>query len=449
MYYIMLYLIMLSGCATAIPMDDTMVSEVVKPISQPVQETPKPPGWILGKEHSGFSNARYLVGTGFSDKNAVSASESARAELSKNIRFKIQSLMKDYSSNDGSFAESFVKTETDFLLEGVQIKDGWYDPEKKVYYSFAVVKRKDILRMVQDQIDALTSSIVLIMKQANEFYDNGEILKSLVHYYDGYNESSKLLPFLRTYKIVNRFPEVPVVAKNVPSANDFKEKVQLIVSGIHVEKVDDKYKSISNNKDVSFTIKVTYNGIAIPHLPIKFHGNSYSFINRTTTDLDGVCQATTNGSVILDEENFAFVEAEIDLFRLSKRFNYKLKKDLFGRLETLDVTFKRFKPVSFNFSLKETNIKVGKTIVFFVESDMPGYLVIKSPTDKIFPNYMMRDNYIQRNKMYSIGGTGYEFKFLVRPPIGKESVTATLYKEASLKTILGEHQIDYEIVQGD
>ena len=51
--------------------------------------------------------------------------------------------------------------------------------------------------------------------------------------------------------------------------------------------------------------------------------------------------------------------------------------------------------------------------------------------------------------MYSIGGTGYEFKFLVRPPIGKESVIATLYKEASLKTILGEHQVDYEIVQGD
>ena len=95
------------------------------------------------------------------------------------------------------------------------------------------------------------------------------------------------------------------------------------------------------------------------------------------------------------------------------------------------------------------SIKVGKTIVFFVESDMPGYLVIKSPTDKIFPNYMMRDNYIQRNKMYSIGGTGYEFKFLVKPPTGKESVIATLYKEASLKTILGEHQVDYEIVQGD
>jgi hypothetical protein len=33
--------------------------------------------------------------------------------------------------------------------------------------------------------------------------------------------------------------------------------------------------------------------------------------------------------------------------------------------------------------------------------------------------------------------------------LGQESVTATLYKEASLKTILGEHKIDYEIVKGD
>ncbi len=233
----MLYLILLSGCATTIPMSDMQtVSEVgayqsnvmPKTIEKPVgasDKTPRPPNWILGKEHSGFNNARYLVGIGFSDKNAVSASESARAELTKNIRFKIQSLMKDYSSNDGSFVESFVKTETDFLLEGVQIKDGWYDPVKKVYYSFAVVKRKDVLRMIQDQIDDLTATVVLIMKQANSFYDSGDILKALVHYYDGYNESSKLLPLLRTYKTVNRFPEAPSLAKNVPSANSFKEKV--------------------------------------------------------------------------------------------------------------------------------------------------------------------------------------------------------------------------------
>jgi hypothetical protein len=357
--------------------------------------------------------------------------------------------MKDYNSNDGSFVETFVKTETDFLLEGVQIKDGWYDPLKKVYYSFVVVKRKDVLAMIQDQIDELVVGIVLVMKQADKFYNDGNVIKSLVYYYDGYNESSKLLPLLRTYKTVNSFPEVPSLSKDVPSANDFKEKVQSIIGGIDVEKINDNYTTISLEKDVSFEVKITYNGKPIKDLPVKFHGNSYNFLSKTISDANGICRVTTNGSTILNDENFAIVEAEIDLRRLSKRFNYKLKKDLFGRLETLDVTFKRFKPVSFKFSLKDDEIEVGKSIVFFVKSDMPGYLVIKSPTEKIFPNYIMRDNYIQRNKMYNIGGAGYEFKFLVKPPLGQESVTAVLYKESNLKTILEKQTIDYMIMKGE
>jgi hypothetical protein len=452
---------MLTGCATTIPMSDMQsVSEVgayqsnvmSKTIEKPVsilEKTPKPPDWVLGREHNSFHQTKYLVGVGFSNKNTVSASESARAELTKNIRFKIQSLMKDYNSNDGSFVETFVKTETDFLLEGVQIKDGWYDPLKKVYYSFAVVKRKDVLTMIQDQIDELVVGIVLVMKQADKFYNDGNVIKSLVYYYDGYNESSKLLPLLRTYKTVNSFPEVPSLSKDVPSANDFKEKVQSIIGGIDVEKINDNYTTISLEKDVSFEVKITYNGKPIKDLPVKFHGNSYNFLSKTISDANGICRVTTNGSTILNDENFAIVEAEIDLRRLSKRFNYKLKKDLFGRLETLDVTFKRFKPVSFKFSLKDDEIEVGKSIVFFVKSDMPGYLVIKSPTEKIFPNYIMRDNYIQRNKMYNIGGTGYEFKFLVKPPLGQESVTAVLYKESNLKTILEEQTIDYMIMKGE
>ena len=447
-YICLLLLIISAGCVTTANSTIGTIPEV-ESVAQPVLNSPKPPDWVLGKEHSGFINIKYLVGIGFSEKNTVSASESARAELTKNIRFKIHSLMKDYNSNDGSFVESFVKTETDFLLEGVQIKDGWYDPLKKVYYSFAVVKRKDVLTMIQDQIDDLTASSVLIMNQANTFYDSGKLLKSLVHYYDGYNESSKLLPLLRTYKSVNRFPEVPTVPSNIPSMIDFKQKVQSIISNIDVEKIDDNYKSISTNKDISFSIKITYDGKPISNLPIKFHGNSYNFINRVVSNSNGICQVTTNGSTILDEDNFAIVKAEIDLFRLSKQFNYKLKKDLFGRLETLDVTFKRFKPIAFKFFLKDTDVKVGNSIVFFVESDMSGYLVIKSPTDKIFPNYMMRDNYIQKNKLYNIGGTGYEFKFLVKPPLGQESVTATLYKEAKMKTILGEYTVNYEIVKGE
>ena len=122
MHYIvfLLFLIMSTGCATAMPIDrdiDSIKVEVV----QPVSNSPEPPNWVLGREHTQYAHAQYLVGVGFSNKNTVSASESARAELAKTIRFKLSAMMKDYNSNDGSFIESFVKTETDFLLEGVQI----------------------------------------------------------------------------------------------------------------------------------------------------------------------------------------------------------------------------------------------------------------------------------------------------------------------------------------
>ena len=447
MHYIMLYLIMFSGCATTMPVsnpqyqDTNRISQEVME-KQPVSISPEPPNWVLGREHNSFRRAEYLVGVGFSNKNTVSASESARAELAKNIRFKIASVMKDYSSNDGSFIESFVKTETDTLLEGVQIKDGWYDSYKKVFYSLAVVKRKDVLVMIQDQVDVVVSTIDLTMNQANTFYDNREFLKSLVYYYDGYNESSKLLPLLRTYKSVSLFPEVPVVSTNIPSAIDFKKKVQSIVGNIEVEKIDDLE---------SFVVKITYDGQALRNLPIKFHGNSYNFISRVSSDDRGMCVVKTNNVTV--EDDFAIVKAEVDLFTLSKRFNHKLKKDLFGRLETLDITFKKFKEYKFQFALDKEEFKVGQEAVFFVQSDVSGYLTIHSqrtvndtPT-KVFPNPYLKDNYIQKNKIYNIGGAGYPFHFKITGPPSQEVVTAVLHKDEELSKVLSTRTFNYEVVK--
>ena len=462
MHYIvlLLFLIMSAGCVTTGSTIGTIPE--VEAVTQLVQNSPEPPNWVLGREHKLYAHAQYLVGVGFSNKNTVTASESARAELAKNIRFKLASVMKDYNSNDGSFIESFVKTETDILLEGVQIKDGWYDSQKKVFYSFAVVKRKDVLTTIQDQIDTVMANSQLTMTQADSFYDDNEILKSLVYYYDGYNESSKLLPLLRTYKTVNLFPEVPVVSSGVPSAIDFKEKVQTIIGNIEVEKITDN--ASIQSKDVSFIVKITYNGHALQNVPIKFHGNSYNFVSRVLSDAKGVCEVKTNSAILLDENNFAIVKAEIDLFALSKRFNYKLKKDLFGRLETLDVTFKKFKEYKFQFSLDnaltwngfwttKSAFEIGEAVVFFVESDVAGYLVIETRkhqnevSSKIFPNHMMRDNYIVQNKVYNIGGAGYEFKFVVNAPVGREFVKATLYKAEDLTYVVSERTITYNIVK--
>ena len=441
MHYIvfLLFLIMSTGCVTTGSAIGTIPE--VEIVTQSVPNSPEPPNWVLGREHQLYAHAQYLVGVGFSNKNTVSASESARSELAKNIRFKIQSLMKDYNSNDGSFIESFVKTEIDFLLEGVQIKDGWYDLEKKVFYSFAVVKRKDVLVMIQDQIDTVVFSVDLIMSQANTFYDNGKILKSLVYYYDGYNESSKLLPLLRTYKSVSLFPEIPVVSTNIPSAIDFKKKVQSIVGNIEVEKIDESE---------SFVVKITYDGQALRNLPIKFYGDSYDFVSRVSSDDKGICKVETHNVMV--KEDFTIVKAEIDLFTLSRRFNHKLKKDLFGRLETLDVTFKKFKEYKFQFALDKKEYEVGQEAVFFVQSNAAGYLTIHSQRtindtpSKVFPNVYLKDNYIQKNKIYNIGGAGYPFHFKITGPPSQEVVTAVLYKDEDLTKVLSQKTYEYAVV---
>ena len=451
MHYIMLFLIMLSGCATTMPISDIQQmseSEVgnfgISQKEKQLDNFPKPLGWVLGREHKHYAHSQYLVGVGFSKENTVSASESARAEIAKTIRFKLASVMKDYNSNDGSFVESFVQTETDVLLEGVQIKDGWYDPVKKVYYSFAVVKRKDVLRMIQDQVDIIVSSIDLTMEQANTFHDNGEVLKSLVHYYNGYNESSKLLPLLRTYKSVSLFPEIPSISSNIPSAIDFKKKVQAIVNNIEVEKIDNLE---------SFVVKITYDKQALRNLPIKFHGNSYNFVSRISSDDKGICKVKINNVKI--EHDFEIVKAEVDLFTLSKRFNHKLKKDLFGRLDTLDVTFKKFKEYKFQFALDKKEFEVGEEAVFFVRSDVSGYLTIHSKriindsSSQVFPNVHLKDNYIQKNKIYNIGGTGYPFHFKITGPPSQEVVKAVLYKDEDLTEVLSKRTFNYEVVKGD
>jgi len=101
MHYIvfLLFLIMSAGCVTTGSTIGTIPEVAI--VTLPVSNSPIPPNWVLGREHHLYAHAQYLVGVGFSNKNTVSASESARAELAKNIRFKLASVMKDYNSNDG------------------------------------------------------------------------------------------------------------------------------------------------------------------------------------------------------------------------------------------------------------------------------------------------------------------------------------------------------------
>ena len=137
------------------------------------------PNWVLGRGHPNYDPSQYLMGVGFSKENTVSASESARAELIKSIRVKVNSTLKDYKSNKKSFSEATISSESDFLLEGSQVKDGWYDEEKEIFYSLVVIKRQYVLDTLSDLIQNIVSKNSLTLRQADTFYNNDDILKAL------------------------------------------------------------------------------------------------------------------------------------------------------------------------------------------------------------------------------------------------------------------------------
>jgi len=297
-----------------------------------VEATPAP-DWVLGRGHSLYDPSQYLMGVGYSKENTVSASESARAELIKSIRVKVNSTIKDYRSTDKSFSEASISSESDFLLEGSQVKDGWYDEDKEVFYSLVVIKRQFVLDTLTEMINNIVSKNSLTLRQADTFYSNGKIIKALVYYYDGYVESSKLLPYIQTYKSVIIVPNNTVLETNYNLL--FKEKIQNIVEHIQLEKVN---QSITD-EDIILNVKATYKGRGIDNFPVKFYSVYKHHVERVMCKSDG-CGTKATIDTIVNGNNSIFIKAVVDLPTLEKYFTYNLNANLFNRFELLTVTLK-------------------------------------------------------------------------------------------------------------
>ena len=298
-----------------------------------IVEASPTPDWVLGRGHPSYDSSRYLIGVGFSDKSTVSASESARAELIKSIRVKVNSTIKDYRSTDKSFSEASISSESDFLLEGSQVKDGWYDEDKEVFYSLVVIKRQFVLDTLSEMINNIVSKNSLTLRQADTFYNNGKIIKALVYYYDGYVESSKLLPYIQTYKSVIIVPNNTVLETNYNLL--FKEKIQNIVEHIQLEKISGSVK----DENVLLNVKATYKGRGIDNFPVKFFSVYKHHVDRVICKSNG-CQTKAPVKSILNKNNSIFIKAVPDFQTFEKYFTYNLTPKLFGSFDVLSVSFK-------------------------------------------------------------------------------------------------------------
>ncbi len=298
-----------------------------------IVEASPTPDWVLGKGHPSYDSSRYLIGVGFSEKSTVSASESARAELIKSISVRVNSVNKDYNSSDKSFSEASISSETDFLLEGSQVKDGWVDENNGVFYSLVVIERKYVLETLRNLIDVLIAKLDLIKRQADTFLNNGDVLKALVYYYDGYVESSKLFPYIQTYKGVIIGSDKSINGYNYNIL--FKENIQNIVENIRLE-------SISKNvheEDIQLTVKATLNGQGIDDFPIKFYSVYKHFTERTLCKRTG-CESRVSIEKVINDGGNTYLKAVVDMKTFQKYFTYRLDEKLFSRLDLLNITFK-------------------------------------------------------------------------------------------------------------
>ena len=298
-----------------------------------VVEASPTPDWVLGRGHPSYDSSQYLIGVGYSEKSTVSASESARAELIKSISVRVDAVIKDYNSTDKSFSEASISSETGFLLEGSQVKDGWYDEDKGVFYSLVIIERKYVLDTLKKMIDFLVSKLELTLRQADTFFNNGDILKALVYYYDGYRESSKLFPYIQTYKSV--ILETDKSTKGYNYNLLFKEKIQNIVDNIQLVPISRNV----NDEDLHFTIKATLDGHGIDNFPIKFYSVYKHFTERTSCKKNG-CESRVSIKKVVNDGGNIYLKAVVDMQTFAKYFTYKLDEKLFQRLDLLNITFK-------------------------------------------------------------------------------------------------------------
>ena len=300
-----------------------------------IVEASPTPDWVLGRGHMEYDPTQYLTGVGYSKENSISAGDSARSELIKSIRVQINAVSKDYNSTGKSFAESSVHTSTDFLLEGSQVKDGWFDEDKKVFYSLVVIKRQYVLDTLLNIIDLNFEKNLLTLKQGDDFFTNGDILKALVYYYDGYVDSLKLFPYIQTYNSVILSNNKKLLDKKYVLNLIFKDKILKITENITIKSAS---QTIKDDK-VEFGVRVFLNDKPVSDFPIKFYSVYKHFVERVSCKIDG-CSIETNVSDVIRNNNKLHLVAVVDFKTLPKYFSYQLEDTFFKRMRVLSVVYK-------------------------------------------------------------------------------------------------------------
>ncbi|CAI2716977.1 DUF4384 domain-containing protein [Nitrospina watsonii] len=357
----------LAGCAGSVQpgasQDNASADDLAKlrKLEQMEQRTacPPEPGWVLGKGHPNFPSAKYLIGVGISAESPSGAKDTATAELAKNIKVNIQSVMKDFVSTEGTYAESAVKTVVDAALEGVERKDGYFDKCRNQYYALVVMDRELEAGKLQQRIAATESILKQHLDQGREAENKGELIQALSHYLEGYELAPTLVPQRST---------LAVIARSAPSGDQalelsqgaFRNHATNLIRNVRLDAVSGDKQTIKSFQlpadalVAAAYIQTDFGNVALKGLPIRFQFEKG--------------QGTLNESVNTNEEGQARASVvkidnyEADLHRIAVRLDYdRLASGINPRFKDSFLAPLQHKGATFHYTIQKIEGFSGKS----------------------------------------------------------------------------------------
>mgnify|MGYP002817753149 CR=1 FL=1 len=336
---------LVSGCAggitAAYKKDATQAPPVVvKPLAV------TPPDWVLGRGHPKYPLSQYIVGVGISDKSSVSANESSRSELAKSLKVKIKSKIKDYSDNEGTLVQRLIETEVNTILEGVEIKDGWYDSSKKVYYSFTALDRSLAAAGILGRIKEIESLHGKHLREGSEAEERGDVTGALSHYLSSYHNTSGLPSLQSALRVITREAQPVHLSdtQRIPG-NTALERINSITQNLRLNTVSGDnqvvktYKGISEPLVVEVYLEKTGRKIPLSNIPVVFRfekgGGQMDF--EKVSDANGRVQTTIHKIDSFDETNHV-IAAKLNYQTLTSNLGPS-SKDLLSPLKHMKVFF--------------------------------------------------------------------------------------------------------------
>jgi len=338
-FFIVVLLFLFSGSACKTGPAPLLEEEPSKP-----KVIIKPPDWVLGKGHPNFPQQRYLVGVGFSDMNSVSANESARSNLAKNLKVKIRSTMVDISTTEKTHIESVIETEVDTVLEGVEIKDGWLDQSKGVYYALAVVERNLAASSIQDKISKIESVLKRNFNEGAEAAIKGDVITALSSYLSGYQKAPALPPLKSALYIITLSKKNP--EPQDMSAGEFESRVKRIVQNLNLATVSGDRQTVKTRKGVAEPLVAkVFLGTGEKEAPVSnvpvifnYETGEGELEKEKTSGPDGTVQTTVHKIASYEEANH-MIAVRLDYISILSKVNGDFAEKLLSPLKTKRATF--------------------------------------------------------------------------------------------------------------